>query len=75
MGLGYDVVNWARRELIDLLVVTPFWASAETDMPIELWRKILNGTSVLIAAGLEVLLRAYPESKQFQTNSLAACRT
>jgi hypothetical protein len=74
LGLGYDVATWARRKWIDLLVVTPFWASAETDMPIELWRKLLNGTSVLIAAGLEVLLRAYPESKQFQTNSLETVR-
>jgi hypothetical protein len=32
-GLGYDVAEWSRRKLIDMLVITPFWATAETDMP------------------------------------------
>jgi hypothetical protein len=72
--LGYDAVEWARRGLIDLLVVTPFWATAETDMPIELWKELLSGTPVLLAAGLEVLLRTHPESKLYQTNTLETAR-
>ncbi len=74
LGLGYDPVTWARRGLVDLLVITPFWASAETDMPVELWKQLLAGTKVTLAAGLEILLRAYPDSKLFQTNSLETAR-
>ena len=33
-GLGLDAVAWAKEGLIDLLVVTPRWATLEFDMPI-----------------------------------------
>ena len=74
LGLGYDPATWARKKLIDMLVVTPFWASIETDMPIETWKELLRGTSVTLAAGLEVLIRTHPESKQFQKNTLETVR-
>lgn len=74
LGLGYDVATWARRKLVDQIVVTPFWASIEPDMPIELWKELLHGTSVTLAAGLEVLIRTHPESKQFQMNTLETVR-
>ncbi|MFN7927741.1 MAG: hypothetical protein U0Y68_07315 [Blastocatellia bacterium] len=74
LGLGYDVTTWARRKLIDQIVVTPFWASIEPDMPIELWKELLHGTSVTLAAGLEVLIRTHPDSKQFQMNTLETVR-
>jgi hypothetical protein len=61
LDLGMDAVSWARQGLVDMLVITPFWATAETDMPIELWRQLLEGTPVRLAAGLELLLRAYPD--------------
>ncbi len=74
LGLGMDAVTWAREGLIDWLVVTPFWATAEPDMPMELWRALLRHTDVELCAGLEVLLRPYPASKLFQTNSLETVR-
>jgi hypothetical protein len=74
LGLGMDAVTWARRGLVDMLVITPFWASAETDMPVEMWRELLRGTKVTLAAGLELLLRPYPEYAQPPTNSLETVR-
>ncbi len=74
LGLGYDPVTWARKGLIDMLVVTPFWASIEPDMPIELWKELLRGIQVTLAAGLEVLIRTHPDSKQFQKNTLETVR-
>ena len=59
-GLGMDAITWAKRGLIDMLVVTPFWATIETDMPIEKWKELLGDSPVVLAAGLEVLLRPYP---------------
>jgi hypothetical protein len=60
LGLGMDAVTWARKGLIDMLVVTPFWSSTETDMPIEVWKQLLDGTNVTLGAGLELNIRPYP---------------
>jgi len=73
LGLGMDAITWARRGLIDMLVVTPFWASIETDMPIEVWKALLDGTKVTLAAGLEVLVRPYPGHEAYP-NSLETVR-
>jgi hypothetical protein len=75
LGLGMDAVAWVRQGLVDMLVITPFWATAETDMPVELWRQLLEGTPARLAAGLEVLLRAYPgEPPPYRTNSIETVR-
>ncbi len=68
-----DGALWAREGLVQLLVVTPFWASIETDMPIELWRR-LAGDKVTLAAGLELLLRPYHSYRPLQFNSLETVR-
>ena len=72
--MGMDAVAWARKGLIDWLVVTPFWASAETDMPIELWKALLDGAGVTLCAGLEILLRPYDAFPRLMTNSLETAR-
>ena len=59
VGLGMDAVTWAKEGLVDWIVITPFWASIETDMPVELWKQLLSGTRTKLATGLEVLLRPY----------------
>ncbi|HUT75892.1 MAG TPA: hypothetical protein VM221_13785 [Armatimonadota bacterium] len=60
LALGMEAVTWARQSLVDMLVVTPFWATTETDMPIETWKALLHGTQVVLAAGLEILVRPHP---------------
>ncbi|MCK5738991.1 hypothetical protein KAH55_07415 [bacterium] len=59
LALGMDAITWARKQLVNRIVITPFWATSETDMPIELWRELLHGTKVLLSAGQEVLLQPY----------------
>jgi hypothetical protein len=71
--MGLDGALWAREGLVDLLVVTPFWASIETDMPLELWRR-LAGDQVTLAAGLELLLRPYAGYRPLQFNSIETVR-
>ncbi|MDZ4857970.1 MAG: family 10 glycosylhydrolase [Candidatus Hydrogenedentes bacterium] len=75
VGLGMDGVTWAREGLIDLLIPTPFWASADFDIPVELWKERLGDATakVKVAPGLEILLGAYPGAKQI-TNDLASVR-
>jgi hypothetical protein len=74
LRLGMDAVAWARKGLIDWLVVTPFWSSIETDMPIELWKALLHGTGVTLCAGLEVLLRPQPGYPDHPMNTLETVR-
>jgi len=72
--LGMDAVTWARQGLIDWLVVTPFFATAETDLPLELWKALLDGTGITLCAGLEILLRPYDAFPRMMTNSLETAR-
>ncbi|WP_135554424.1 glycoside hydrolase family 10 protein [Paenibacillus cymbidii] len=72
--LGLDACEWAAQRLVDQLVVTPFWETAETDMPIEAWKQLLRGTPVTLAAGLELLIRAYPQSPLRQKNTIETVR-
>ena len=51
---GLDAVAWAQAGLIDLIVATPFWATAEFDLPTVEWKRLLAGTGVSIAGGLEI---------------------
>lgn len=72
-SLGLDGARWASEGIIQFLTVTPFWASIETDIPLELWRR-LAGDKVTLAAGLELLLRPYHSYRPIQFNSLETVR-
>jgi hypothetical protein len=76
VGLGMDGIDWARKGLVDMLVITPHWATIETDMPIELWQQLLDGTNVTLAAGLEIHIRPYWATPLFRGlwNSLETVR-
>jgi hypothetical protein len=71
-AMGLDGARWAAEGLIQMLVVTPFWASIETDIPLEQWRRLI-GPNVLLAAGLELLLRPYHDYK-IQMNTIETVR-
>ena len=74
-GLGMDGVAWVQEGLVDMLVPTPFWATADFDIPIELWRERIGPAAqkIVLAAGTEVLLQAYPGAKQI-TNDITSVR-
>jgi hypothetical protein len=67
-GLGLDGVSWVREGLVDMLVPTPFWATTDFDIPIELWRERIGdaGKNLLLAAGAEILLRAHPGAQPIE---------
>ena len=73
LGLGIDAVNWALEGLVDMIVITPFFQTIEMDMPIEIWRQLLDSTNVLLAAGLEVQLSPHPGAVP-QRNTLETVR-
>lgn len=57
--LGMDAVAWAQAGLVDVVVPTAFWATTDYTMPIRLWKQLVPA-KVTLAAGLELLSRAYP---------------
>jgi hypothetical protein len=61
-GLGMDGVTWANEGLVDLLVVSPFFSSADFDTPIELWRERLGDSAdkVRIVPAIDNGTSAYP---------------
>ncbi len=61
LGMGLDAITWAKEGLIDLLVVTPRWATLEFDMPIQRWRQLLGASKTTLAGGLEILYRPWPD--------------
>ena len=71
-AMGLDGARWAAEGLVQMLVVTPFWASIETEIPIEEWRRLI-GDKVLLAAGLELLIRPYHDYK-IQMNTIETVR-
>lgn len=54
--LGLDVPTWIRMDWIDMLTVSPNYGTLDADMPIELWRSIMGGKNITLAACLEVNL-------------------
>jgi|UniRef100_UPI00404A8773 hypothetical protein len=59
--IGLDGVAWARSGLIDLLVATPFWATADFDVPVDEWMRLLAGTKVHFSVSVEVRYQPAPE--------------
>lgn len=62
LALGLDAPTWSRDGLIDLLVVTPRWATLEFDMRLAEWRRLIDPSRTTIAGGLEVRYQPYPGS-------------
>ncbi len=53
---GFDAAEWVRRGLVDVLIPSPRWTSTDSDMPIDKWKAMTEGTGVEIWAGLETYL-------------------
>ncbi len=54
--LGLDACTWAEEGLVDHVTVSSRWKTTNNDMPIGLWKQLLRGTGVTLAAGLERLV-------------------
>lgn len=75
LRFGLDVLTWVKSGLVDIVVPTARWATTDNDMPIDFWKRLLAGTGVMLAAGLEILLEATRAQPQyFQVNSIETAR-
>ena len=50
---GLDAVAWARAGLVDHITAGSFWASTNSDIPVETWKGQLIGTDVAVSVHLE----------------------
>lgn len=60
IGMGLDAALWAKEGLLDVLVVTPRWATLEFNMGVAEWRRQLGDAKTTLLGGLEVLYRPAP---------------
>ncbi len=60
-GMGLYPIPWVRDGSVDLVTITPFWATIEFDMPVEIWKDLLRDTPAELAGGLEINLRPTPK--------------
>lgn len=68
LELGFDVAAWADERLVQAVCPTARWATTDNDMPIGLWKRLLRGTSVSLAPGIELLIRARPDGPILRTD-------
>jgi hypothetical protein len=61
-GWGLDGVAWAKEGLVDILVPTARWATADFDIPVDRWRALLGDAAehLSLAAGMEIRIQPYP---------------
>jgi hypothetical protein len=57
---GVDAVAWARAGLIDVVVPSPFWTTADFDIPTIEWKRLLEGTGVQLGAPVEIRYQSVP---------------
>lgn len=50
--LGFDIVEMAKRGLMDVYIASPRWLSADMDMPLNLWKQILEPYGVGVVGGI-----------------------
>ncbi|MBN2090393.1 hypothetical protein JW964_12340 [candidate division KSB1 bacterium] len=60
-NLGLNVTEWAQLGLVDLVVVTPRWATMDTNLPMQIWKQLLSPHAVTLAGGLEIREQSFPD--------------
>ncbi len=50
---GFDVAQWADEGLVDVVAPSPRWSTTDNNLPADAWKRLLRGTEVLLAPGLE----------------------
>lgn len=69
---GFDVAQWIKEGLVDVISPCSRWDDTDSDMPIAEWKKLTEGTSVEIVAGLEFYLKGRINISEECANALTA---
>ena len=65
---GFDAKTWIAEKLVDILAISPRWATCDSAMPIGEWKAIAGDTKIY--AGIEILL-CKQSNKAFVTAEVA----
>lgn len=73
--MGFDVVEWAKEKLVNIIVASPRWCPTDNDIPVEFWKRILAPYDVEFAAATELILRTANDKFWLNTHetALATC--
>ncbi len=47
LAFGFDARTWAKEGLVDVIVPSPRWSNCDSGIPIETWKKELDGVEIL----------------------------
>lgn len=65
-AFGFDVREWVKQGLVDMVNPAPTWISSDSGIPIAEWKKMLEGTGVELFAGIEYNL-FFPVDQSMET--------
>jgi len=65
---GLDAAAWAKAGLVDCVIASPFWFSANSDIPVETWKGLLMGTGCEVAFSLEDALNSGASGRRTMTH-------
>ena len=60
LDYGMNVMQWVKEGLVDMIILTGRFESNDTNMPINLWKTLLDGYGVELIAGLDMPIRPDP---------------
>ena len=58
---GFDVVTWARKGLVNVIVPSSNWITTDNDAPLTLWNTILEPYNVEVVGCIERNINSHPE--------------
>jgi len=58
---GFDTLEWAKRGYIDWIVPAPNWMSTNNNLPITLWKQMMEPYGVKVAGGIEAHIKTHFE--------------
>lgn len=58
---GFDIVTWAKLNLIDVVVPSPNWITTDNDVPLTLWKSILDAYNTEVVGCIERNINCNPD--------------
>lgn len=52
--MGFDIGEMAKRGYIDVYIAAPRWSAADMDLPLTLWKQLLEPHGVEVVGGIDI---------------------
>lgn len=74
MEWGFDILRWAAEGLIDVFVPSPRWNCTDTDIPVKLWKRILEPYGIPVIPAIDAQ-NIHPHPQSFLDKGHTVCNT